>query len=187
MKSFNLTDIIQTRLEQGQRKARHNIDVARIQLFIRTQEYEEVRTKLERNLATCERNLAKISDRITAVEEDRANWIDEADYLDTVKFNLLEHATRDAEWEDLVKQSDDELQDCQSNIAADDEILEALKSTVEVWADRKTRQNDDLDRKRASYERRRARWQAQLDENLKDAEGFKKELAQVLEKVQGLT
>ena len=52
MKLFNLTDIIQTRLVQGQNTARHNIDVARIQLFIRTHEYEEARTKLERNLAT---------------------------------------------------------------------------------------------------------------------------------------
>ena len=104
-----------------------------------------------------------------------------------MKSNLLEHATRDAEWEDLVRQSNDELQDCQSNIAADDEILEALRSTVEVWADKKARQNDDLERKRTNFERRRARRQAEIDQYLKDAERFKEDLAQVLEKVQGLT
>ena len=185
MDLFKLADNRQTLLEQDMQKALHNIDVARIQIFTRTQDCEEARRKLERNVATCEQNLAKIMERITTVETDRATWIDQADYLDIVKANLLEHANQDAEWEDLVRQSDDELRDCQKNIAADDEILEAIRTTYELWRDKKGCQHNDIDRKRENFERRRARWQAQLDRALKNAEVFKKELALVAEKIQG--
>lgn len=153
----SLTDITKTQLLRGEKKARHNIDVARIQLFIRSQEYEDARTTLEHNLATCERKLAKLSERISAVEADQASWNDETDPL---------------KWLDRFKS---EL------------LLEAFEKTYKLWKNRKRDQNNELNRKRENFERRQARWQERLDQALNDAEGFKKEIAKVVEKIQGTT
>ena len=138
-------------------------------------------------MAICERNLETIEQRILAVELDQIRWMDEEDYLKTVKSNLLEHPTQDAEWEDLVRQSNDELQECQQNVAADEEILETLRTTLKIWSDKKEGQNNILVRKRQNFQRRQARWQARLDGFLKDAERIKRELTQVAAKIQSTT